>query len=61
MKKYLEILLGIVLIVAVVWVNYRNYFGVWLATKTVIKGGIVCMVALIGLLLALLGISELKE
>lgn len=60
MKKYLEILLGIVLIAAVIYSNYR-YTALWLATKKVLAGGVVCMVALIGLLLVILGISELKE
>ena len=61
MNKFLEILLGIVLIALVIFVCYRDYYSVWQATKTVIKGGIICMVAMIGLLLVLLGISELKE
>ena len=60
MKKYLEILLGLILLAAVVYFNI-GYPTLWGATKTVLIGGIVCMIALIGLLLVLLGISELKE
>ena len=60
MNKYLSIILGLVLLAGVIYFNYI-YPSLWQATKTVLIGGIVCLVALIGALLILLGASELKE
>ena len=63
MKQVIEIIFGLLLLIAVVWFamfSTANGWG-WLeATLSCIKGGIVIMVALIGLLLIFLGFSELK-
>jgi len=60
MNKWLEILIGLILIIAAVYV-FMN-FGSWgQAALTVLKGGIVWLVILVGLLFLLLGISDLKE
>ncbi|VVB78343.1 Uncharacterised protein [uncultured archaeon] len=60
MNKWLEILIGLILIVAAVYVFLT--FSSWgQAALTVLKGGIVWFVVLIGLLFLLLGISDLKE
>jgi hypothetical protein len=61
MKSVFEILLGLVLIIGIIYFNYKYPVALWQATKTVLVGGVVCMIAMIGLLFLLLGISELKE
>jgi hypothetical protein len=59
MNKWLEILLGLILIVApiVVALSFGNW---WNAAITVLEGGILWAVLGIGLLFVLLGISDLK-
>ncbi|MEK6859576.1 MAG: hypothetical protein AABX54_02060 [Nanoarchaeota archaeon] len=62
MNKWLEILIGLILIIAMVYVFFQQTFPSWgQATLTVLKGGIVWFVVLIGLLFLLLGISDLKD
>ncbi len=59
MNKWMEILVGLILIVAVVLAAF--YYPSWLSDAiTVLKGGIMWFVLGIGLLLVMLGISELK-
>lgn len=60
MNKWLEILLGLILIVVAVYVWGINWIGFGTATLEFLKGGIVWLVILIGLLFLLLGISDLK-
>ena len=61
MNKWLEILLGLVLIVVAVaaWIAFPNSLGA--AALTFLEGGIVWFVILIGLLFLVLGLSDLKE
>jgi len=60
MNKWLEILLGLVLIILPVWVALS--FNSWgLATSAFIQGGLVVFIVMIGVLLLLLGISDLKD
>ncbi len=63
MNKWLELLMGLILIVIPIGLILPG--GVlesWgLATLTFIKGGVTCLVILIGLILLILGISDLKE
>jgi hypothetical protein len=63
MNKYLEILIGIILLVVPIaeWVG--NYTGLNFGTAAleVLKGGLVWLVILIGLIFLILGISELKD
>ncbi len=64
MKAFIEIILGAILIIAVVWFmvfSTANVWGWWEATLTCIKGGITVTVFLIGLALLFFGFSELKE
>jgi hypothetical protein len=63
MNKWLEILLGLILvIIPVALVLPGMYFNSWgVAALEVIKGGIVVFVILIGLLFLLLGINDLRE
>ncbi len=66
MNKWLEILLGLVLIVGVIlfswysagWGSFWNFRH---AAWEFFKGGLAWFVALIGLLFLMLGISDLKE
>ncbi len=65
MNKWLEILLGLVLIIAAVlaWATTTG-LGFWdfgTAAWEVLKGGVVWFIILIGLLFLMLGISDLKE
>ena len=59
MNKWLEILVGLILIVASVLVAF--YFPSWFsAALSVLKGGILWFILGIGLLFVMLGISELR-
>ncbi len=61
MNKWIEILLGLILIVAAVYVWGINYLGAGVAALELLKGGIIWFVIMIGLLFLMLGISDLKE
>ena len=60
MNKWLEILVGLVLVIAAVlaWVLIPSWGAAALAF---LKGGIVWFVIMIGLLFLMLGISDLRE
>jgi len=60
MNKWLELLVGLILVILAVlaWALYPSWGA---AALTVLKGGIVWLVILIGLLFLMLGISDLKE
>ncbi|MEK6885572.1 MAG: hypothetical protein AABX17_01245 [Nanoarchaeota archaeon] len=61
MNKWLEILLGLILVIAAVigWVLSPNDWGA--AALSLLKGGIVWGVILVGMLFLLLGISDLRD
>jgi hypothetical protein len=60
MNKWLEILLGLILIIVPIIIAI--YFASWgAATIAFLKGGVICFFVLIGLLFLMLGISDLKE
>lgn len=61
MNKWLEILIGLILIVAAVYTWMLNLWGFGTAALEFLKGGIIWFVILIGLLFLMLGISDLKE
>ena len=61
MNKWIEILLGLILIIASVYAWMANTWGMGQAALIFLKGGIVWLVILIGLLFLMLGISDLKE
>ena len=63
MNKWLKILIGLILIIVpIALVLGVPYFYSWgLAALQLIKAGIVLLIILIGLLMLILGISELKE
>ena len=61
MNKWTELLIGLVFVVAAVYVTGMNLWGFGSAALVVLKGGIVWGVLMIGLLFVMLGISDLKE
>ena len=71
MNKWLEILLGLVLIIGMILIGFYSSVNAWaIAGKTVnfwhagwlfLQGGIFWFVIMIGLLFLMLGISDLRE
>ena len=61
MNKWAEILLGLILIILAVYAWMDNIGGLGAAALTFLKGGIVWLVIMIGLLFLMLGISDLRE
>ena len=61
MNKWLEILLGLILVIVPIYVWAVDWIGFGAAALEFLKGGIVLAVIVIGLLFLLLGISDLKE
>jgi hypothetical protein len=70
MNKWLELLLGLILVVGVILVGWYSAVNNWMILGTsldfrnaawvVLKGGIFWFVLMMGVLLILLGISDLK-
>jgi len=62
MNKWIEILIGLVLVIGSVYLVFGDPLGWELgqATWTVLKGGIMWGIFFVGLLFILLGISDLK-
>lgn len=63
MNKWLELILGLVLLLGTIALVFPGMpLASWgISALTVLKGGLVWIVALIGLILIILGISEIKE
>lgn len=62
MKKFIEIIMGLMLLLGVVYIFITPGLLGWAqATKDVIQGSLVILVAIIGIALVLLGLSELKS
>ena len=65
MNKWLEIFFGLILLIGVIlfsWysVQWGDFWNFRHAAWEIFKGGLVWMIALIGLLFIMLGISDLK-
>ncbi|MEK6835821.1 MAG: hypothetical protein AABX55_02250 [Nanoarchaeota archaeon] len=62
-KNLFKVVFGIVLIFLALWlsIGYNNQYGWWTATLTLIKGGLVLLVILVGLVLLLVGFSDMKN
>jgi len=60
MNKWLELLLGLVIVVGTIVVSLQ-YPTMGIAAWEFFKGGLIWFVGLIGLLFLLLGISDLRE
>ncbi|MBU0894135.1 MAG: hypothetical protein KKF48_01345 [Nanoarchaeota archaeon] len=71
MNKWAELLLGLILLIGAIliawyssmysWVLFGKNFNFLSAAWTFLKGGIFWFVIMIGLLLIMLGISDLKD
>jgi energy-converting hydrogenase Eha subunit C len=63
MNKWFELVLGLVLLLGTIALVFPGMplFSWGSAALTVLKGGLVWIVALSGLVLIILGISEIKE
>lgn len=61
MNKWIELLLGLILVIAAVIAWTVNFWGMGASALSLLKGGIVWLVILLGLLFLVLGISDLKE
>ena len=63
MKKILKVMLGLILLAGTIFfVSQEQYLLSWgKAAIIMIKGGITIIVPLIGLILIIMGISELKN
>lgn len=65
MNKWLELLLGLILIIGAILVAfYSQTWGIWnfwTAAGEFLKGGLFWFIVMIGVLFVLLGISDLKE
>lgn len=65
MNKWIELLLGLILLIApIILAFYSQTWGAWnfwSAAGTFLKGGLFWLVLMVGILFILLGISDLKE
>lgn len=61
MNKFIEILVGLIFLIIPVYVWIVNLWGFGNAALVVLKGGIMWGLLLVGLLLLVIGISELRE
>ena len=61
MNKLVSILFGLILLAAGIFVWGNNWAGFGDAALAFLQGGIVWLVLLIGLMLVILGISDLKD
>ncbi|MEM0465504.1 MAG: hypothetical protein QXW97_02270 [Candidatus Pacearchaeota archaeon] len=61
MNKWLEILVGLALIIIAVYLWMTNIWGFGVAALEFLKGGIIWLVIIFGLLFLMLGISDLKD
>ena len=61
MNKWAEILMGLILVIVAVYAGMNNLWGFGSAALEFLKGGIIWLIIMIGLLFLMLGISDLKE
>ena len=61
MNKWAEILIGLILVIVAVYAGMTNLWGFGRAALEFLKGGIIWLIIMIGLLFLMLGISDLKE
>jgi len=61
MNKWLQILIGLILLAGGVFVWGMNYFSFGTAALNLLKGGIMWVVLFVGLVLVILGINNLRE
>jgi len=61
MTKWLEILVGLILLLVPIYLWIIDFWGMGSAALTFFKGGLIWFILMIGLLFLMLGISDLKE
>jgi|TARA_B100002003_G_C14082791_1_gene520890 hypothetical protein len=61
MKKLVEIVMGLILLLVPLYAWITNLWGVGDAALNLLKGGILWILILLGVILLVLGISELKN
>jgi hypothetical protein len=61
MNKWVELLVGLILVIIPIIIAINDIWGSGVATIAFLKGGIIVGVILIGLLFIMLGISDLKS
>lgn len=61
MKKLVEIVAGLILLLVPLYAWITNLWGVGDAALNLLKGGMVWILILLGVILLVLGISELKN
>ena len=61
MNKYLEIILGLIVLIAGVSLAVLNIWAFRVAMIAVLKGGIGWLIILVGLIMVGAGISDLKD
>ncbi|VVB82310.1 Uncharacterised protein [uncultured archaeon] len=61
MNKWIEILLGLVFLNVAIFAWLTNFHGLGTAAWSFLKGGLVWLIIMIGALLIMLGISDLKD
>jgi len=62
MKAFIEIIIGLLIILAVVYftISYP-IFHVWESFKTLFKGSIFAILIFIGLIMVIIGFNEIRE
>jgi len=61
MNKYLEILIGLVLLLAPIYMWIDNTTGFGTAALTFLKGGLIWALLGIGVMFLIMGLSDLKD
>lgn len=61
MNKWIQLFLGLILLLGGIYVWGLNFFSFGTAALNFLKGGLMWMVLLVGLILVVLGISNLRE
>ncbi|MBU2562699.1 MAG: hypothetical protein KKF68_03500 [Nanoarchaeota archaeon] len=63
MNKWIKLLLGLVVVVGAIYFSWgiNDLFGLGSSALIVLKGGLVWFAIMMGLLLVMLGVSDLKE
>jgi hypothetical protein len=61
MNKWLEILVGLILVLAPIYAWLINFWNFGEAALNFFKGGLIWIILLIGILFLVLGITDLKQ
>ena len=61
MNKWLELIIGVVFLIAAIVAWVYNFAGLGAAALSFLKGGLMWVVIILGIVFIVLGISDLKE